>query len=64
MVKMMVGHAVDLWREGIDVYALSSQLGHARLDVTALYLRSLADVEVLAPIANRKPPMVLVPPPD
>jgi integrase len=56
-------HAVDLYREGVDLLALNAQLGHARLDVTQIYLRSLADVEVLAPIAERKPPMMHIPPP-
>jgi site-specific recombinase XerD len=54
-------HAVDLWREGVDVYGIQTQLGHARLDVTAAYLRGVAVTEVLAPIRDRKPPMMIVP---
>ncbi len=53
-------HAVELWREGVDLLAVQRQLGHARLDVTQLYLRSLAPTEVLAPIAARPAPMVAV----
>lgn len=53
-------HAVELWREGIDLLAVQRQLGHARLDVTQLYLRSLAPTEVLAPIANRPGPVVTI----
>jgi site-specific recombinase XerD len=51
-------HAVELWREGVDLLAVQRQLGHARLDVTQLYLRSLAPTEVLAPIAARPAPTV------
>jgi site-specific recombinase XerD len=51
-------HAVELWREGVDLLAVQRQLGHARLDVTQLYLRSLAPTEVLAPIAARSAPTV------
>ena len=54
-------HAVDLWREGIDVYGIQSQLGHAHLGVTAQHLRGVAVSEVLAPITNRKPPMMIIP---
>ena len=53
-------HAVDLWREGIDVYSIQTQLGHARLDVTAMYLRGVAVTEVLQPIGNRKAPVMSV----
>lgn len=54
-------HAVELWREGIDVYTIQQQLGHVRLDVTAAYLRSVAPVELLDPIGRRRPPMMLIP---
>ena len=54
-------HAVELWREGIDVYTIQQQLGHARLDVTAIYLKGIAPVELLEPIGRlRRPPMMLV----
>lgn len=54
-------HAVDLWREGIDMYAVNRQFGHSRFDTTAIYLRSLVTDEVLAPIAQRKQPMMPLP---
>ncbi len=54
-------HAVELWREGIDVYRIQQQLGHARLDVTALYLRSVSPIELLEPIGKRTRPMMPVP---
>jgi site-specific recombinase XerD len=54
-------HAVELWREGIDVYTIQQQLGHARLDVTAIYLKGIAPVELLEPIGRlRRPQMMLV----
>src|SRR5690606_20372955 len=53
-------HAVELWREGIDLLAVQRQLGHARLDVTQQYLRSLAPTEVLAPIGRRAAPVVSI----
>jgi site-specific recombinase XerD len=49
-------HAADLWREGVDVFVVQKQLGHARLDVTAHYLSSVAPVELLEPIGRRKAP--------
>lgn len=54
-------HAVELWREKIDVYTIQQQLGHARLDVTANYLRGVAPVEILQPIGHRRAPMMAVP---
>jgi site-specific recombinase XerD len=53
-------HAVDLWRDGIDVFVVQRQLGHQRLDVTALYLSSVAPVELLEPIGRRRPPLMPV----
>lgn len=53
-------HAVELWREGIDLLAVQRQLGHARLDVTQLYLRSISPTEVLAPIFARNGPVVSI----
>jgi site-specific recombinase XerD len=54
-------HAVELWREKIDVYTIQQQLGHARLDVTANYLRGVGAMEILEPIAHRPTPMMAVP---
>lgn len=54
-------HAVELWREKVDVYAISRQLGHARLDITADYLRSVSPMELLRPIGQREMPMMPVP---
>jgi integrase len=54
-------HAVELWRENIDVYRIQQQLGHARLDVTAIYLRGVSPIELLEPIGNRKAPLMRVP---
>ncbi len=53
-------HAVDLWRDGIDVFVVQRQLGHARLDVTAQYLSSVSPVELLEPIGRRRPPLMPV----
>jgi integrase len=53
-------HAVDLWRDGIDVFVVQKQLGHARLDVTAHYLSGVAPVELLEPIGRRRPPLMPV----
>lgn len=53
-------HAVDLWRDGIDVFVVQRQLGHARLDVTAHYLSGVAPVELLEPIGRRRPPLMPV----
>lgn len=53
-------HAVDLWRDGIDVFVVQRQLGHARLDVTATYLSGVAPVELLEPIGRRRPPLMPV----
>jgi integrase len=53
-------HAVDLWRDGIDVFVVQRQLGHARLDVTAHYLSSVSPVELLDPIGRRRAPLMPV----
>jgi site-specific recombinase XerD len=55
------GFAVDASREGIPLYSLQGQLGHARLDVTERYLRGIDPMERLAPIAGRRPPMTVIP---
>jgi site-specific recombinase XerD len=54
-------HAVELRREKIDLYAIQQQLGHARLDVTQEYLRSISTTDVLEPIGHRHAPMMAVP---
>lgn len=51
-------HAADLWKEGINLYTIQNQLGHARLDVTATYLKGISPTVVLAPIAQRPAPMI------
>lgn len=48
--------ATDLWREEFDIYSIGTQLGHARIDVTALYLRSLGADDVIIPITKRPMP--------
>ena len=55
------GFAVDSSREGIPLYTLQGQLGHARLDVTERYLRGIDPMERLAPIAARRPPTTVIP---
>lgn len=59
--QMRHSHAVDLQREGLDLLAIQAQLGHANPGVTMIYLRSIAVEERLAPIAARKPPMMMLP---
>ena len=58
---MRHSHAVDLNREGVDLVTISTQLGHAHPGITMLYLRSIAVEEKLAPIAARRPPMMVLP---
>lgn len=55
------GFAVEASRDGIPLYSLQGQLGHARLDVTERYLRGIDPMERLAPFASRKPPMIQIP---
>ena len=50
------GHAVELWRENLDLYTIQTQLGHARLDMTARYLKGVDPINVLKPIKARQPP--------
>lgn len=52
--------AVELSREKISLHAVQRQLGHARLDVTELYLIGLGNDEVLQPVADRPQPMMPV----
>lgn len=53
--------SVEFHRESKDLLALQRQLGHANPSITAVYLRGLDDLEVLAPIRSRKPPMTPIP---
>lgn len=50
--------AVELWREDVKEYVIQIQLGHARLDVTALYLRGLGNDELMKPVADRRAPVM------
>lgn len=54
-------HAVELWRENLNLYAISRQLGHARLDITATYLSGVSPIEVLRPIGSHPAPLTRVP---
>jgi integrase len=54
-------HAVELWREGVDIYAISRQLGHANVAITAHYLQTLAPLELLEPIGKRRAPVMPLP---
>lgn len=51
-------HAVELWREKVDLYTIQRQLGHANPAVTANYLASLAPFEILEPIGRRRAPVL------
>lgn len=52
--------AVEMWREGMDLYTIGTQLGHARLDITAAYLKGLDVTDILRPIMRRPAPMMAV----
>jgi integrase len=52
--------ATEWWRENIGLMSVMTQLGHAHPGVTIAYLRSIVDTEMLEPIGNRKPPMVMI----
>lgn len=53
--------AVEMRREGMDVYTVQQQLGHARLDVTQRYLVGIDRAEVLAPVIGRRAPVMPLP---
>lgn len=53
-------HAIELVREGVPVYLLQRQLGHANLAVTTVYLAGVAPEEVLLAAQSRRPPSVLI----
>lgn len=53
--------AVELWREDVREHVIQAQLGHARLDVTARYLRGLDPAELLEPVSGRRAPVMPVP---
>lgn len=50
--------AVGMLREGIDIFTISKQLGHSRVEVTMAYLRSITLVEIMEPIRNRRAPVM------
>ncbi len=51
-------HAVELAREGMSIHLIQRQLGHANLGVTAIYLASIGNGEVIEAIGARRAPMV------
>lgn len=51
-------HAVEVAREGVPIHLIQRQLGHASLAVTAVYLASVGNGEVLDAIGARRAPMV------
>jgi integrase/recombinase XerD len=53
--------SAEAWREGIDLFRLQRQLGHAHLGVTEAYLRGITVTEILGPIGQRHAPMMVVP---
>jgi integrase/recombinase XerD len=53
-------HAVEPWREKVDLYTISRQLGHANIAITAHYLASLAPFEILEPIGRRHAPVMAI----
>jgi site-specific recombinase XerD len=56
------GFSVEFYRETGDISALQAQLGHAHLGVTSIYLAAVDPLTRLAPVAQRKPPMMVIPP--
>lgn len=54
-------HAAELWREGVDIYVISRQLGHADVATTARYLATLVPFELLEPIGRRRAPTLPMP---
>lgn len=54
------GHAVELRREGVDLFVIKEQLGHSKLNTTAIYLTESDPMQLLAPIGERKPPMITI----
>lgn len=51
-------HATELWREKVDLYTIMRQLGHANPGITATYLQSIANLEVIDTIVARRAPMI------
>jgi site-specific recombinase XerD len=56
------GFSVEFHREEHDLLALQRQLGHSTLTVTQVYLRTIDDLDALAPIKRRRPPMTVIGP--
>lgn len=53
--------SAEFHRETKDLVALQRQLGHSSPTITSVYLRGIDDLEVLAPIRERRPPMMVIP---
>lgn len=52
------GFAVSLFTDEVNLFAIQKAMGHARLDVTQIYLESISPVTLLQPIVNRPAPVV------
>lgn len=55
------GWAVEARREGNDLLTIQAQLGHADLTTTEIYMGGIDHMERLAPIINRRAPMIELP---
>jgi site-specific recombinase XerD len=51
-------HAVELAREGVPLYVIQRQLGHANLGTTSIYLQGIDTEEIIATVHARRTPMM------
>jgi hypothetical protein len=50
-------HALELAREGVALNIIQSQLGHANLGTTSIYLQGIDTEEIIATVHARRAPM-------
>jgi integrase len=51
-------HAVEMSREGVPLFVIQRQLGHADLGITSAYLRGIDNTEIIHTVHERPAPMI------
>jgi site-specific recombinase XerD len=51
-------HSVEMAREGVPINVIQSQLGHANLGATSIYLQGIDSGEIIETVRTRRPPVI------
>jgi site-specific recombinase XerD len=57
-LQLRHAHAVEMSREGVPLFVIQRQLGHADLGITSVYLRGIDNTEIVHTVHERPAPMI------